>query len=140
MFELNKAAALASAALDAREAVTGSYKVGARIGGPTLGAAFAAAAAAAQASNIAAIASTSFGSGVAPGVGATAAQPVVDVGSGGNASEPGGGAPAGPAANQTLTVSGITADALFDGDSIRGLVQQIVEFQRDGGNVIIGDR
>lgn len=140
MFELNKAAALASAALDAREAITGSYKVGARIGGPKLGAAFAAAAAAAQASNIAAIASTSFGGGVAPGVGATAAPPVVDVGSGGNASGAGNNNAGSPASNQTLTVSGITADALFDGDSIRGLVQQIVEFQRDGGNVIIGDR
>lgn len=69
MFQINKAAAIASALLDAREAVTGAYKVGARIGGPPVGAAFAAVAAAAQAANVAAIASTSFdggGSGTTP--------------------------------------------------------------------------
>ncbi|MEE4384159.1 MAG: hypothetical protein V2J02_19340 [Pseudomonadales bacterium] len=132
MFELNKAAALANAALDAREAVTGAYKVGARIGGPPLGAAFAAAAGAAQAAQISAIAGQSFGSGVAPSVGSTPAPPVTPVDGGGNAAAGGGGGVA-----KTLTVRGIDRDSLFDGASVRRLAEQLLEFQRDGGRVVL---
>ena len=133
MFELNKAAALANAALDAREAVTGAYKVGARIGGPPLGAAFAAAAGAAQAAQISAIAGQSFGSGTAPSVGSTPAPPVTPVDGSGNAAAGGGGG----GVAQTLTVRGIDRDSLFDGASVRRLAEQLLEFQRDGGRVVL---
>jgi hypothetical protein len=62
LFEIGKAAATANALIDARAAIAGAYKVGARIGGPKLGAAYAAAAGAAQFSNIAAIQRQTFGS------------------------------------------------------------------------------
>ena len=71
MFEINKAAAVASATIDAWEAITGAYKVGARIGGPPLGAAFAAGAAAFQWPKIDAIMSTTFGGGGGSGSGLT---------------------------------------------------------------------
>jgi hypothetical protein len=45
MFEIGKAAAVAGAIVDGYAAITGAYKVGAKIGGPVLGGAFAAAAA-----------------------------------------------------------------------------------------------
>lgn len=61
-FELDKAAKIAQALLSARQSVVDAYAFGTKLGGPGLGLAFAGVAAAAQAANIAAIASTSFGS------------------------------------------------------------------------------
>jgi hypothetical protein len=62
MFEVGKAAAIAGALVDGYAAVVGAYKAGAKIGGPVLGAAYAATAAAAVATQINAIRSQSFGS------------------------------------------------------------------------------
>lgn len=62
LFEIGKIAALSQATIDGYAAVTGAYKIGSGIGGPALGAAFAAAAGIAQAANLARIAGTSFGS------------------------------------------------------------------------------
>lgn len=59
-FELEKAAAIARALISARQSVVDAYAFGTKLGGPILGATFAAVAAAAQAANIAAIASTSY--------------------------------------------------------------------------------
>jgi hypothetical protein len=63
LFEINKAASIANALLAARESVTSAYRFGARIGGPFLGAAFAATAALATATQVRQLASTSFNSG-----------------------------------------------------------------------------
>lgn len=63
MFEIGKAAAIANALIDGKAAVLGAYKVGSRIGGPPVGAAFAGAAAAATYSQIQSIRSQSFGGG-----------------------------------------------------------------------------
>lgn len=62
MFEIGKIAATAQAVIDGIAAVQGSYKVGASIGGPPLGAAFAATAGVATLANIQQIQSTQFGS------------------------------------------------------------------------------
>jgi hypothetical protein len=71
LFAIGKAAALAQATIDGYAAIQGAYKTGAVIGGPPLGAAFAAAAAAATAVNIAKIAATGLRRGIdsVPGVG-----------------------------------------------------------------------
>jgi hypothetical protein len=71
LFAIGKAAALAQATIDGYAAIQGAYKSGAVIGGPPLGAAFAAAAAAATAVNIAKIAATGLRKGIdsVPGVG-----------------------------------------------------------------------
>ena len=66
MFEINKAAAIGGALLDAKEAIVGAYKFGAKIGGPPLGAAMAGTAAAATATQVQAIRATSFGGGTTP--------------------------------------------------------------------------
>lgn len=62
MFEIGKAAATAGAIVDGIAAVQGAYKQGAKIGGPALGAAFAASAAVATLANIKQIQSTQYGS------------------------------------------------------------------------------
>jgi hypothetical protein len=71
LFAIGKAAALAQATIDGYAAIQGAYKSGSVIGGPPLGAAFAAAAAAATAVNIAKIAATGLRRGIdsVPGVG-----------------------------------------------------------------------
>ena len=58
MFEIGKAASIAGAIVDGIAAVQGAYKQGAKIGGPPLGAAFAASAAVATLANIKNIQST----------------------------------------------------------------------------------
>lgn len=63
MFQIHKIAALSEGALNLRSAVMGSYKVGASIGGPPLGAAFATISLAAQVANLTAIASSQYGGG-----------------------------------------------------------------------------
>jgi hypothetical protein len=64
LFAIGKAAAIAQAAIDGYAAAQGAYKVGAGIGGPILGAIFAAAAAAASAVNISNIAATNLATGI----------------------------------------------------------------------------
>lgn len=69
--EIGKAAAMAQATIDMYAAISGAYKQGAIIGGPALGAAFAAAAGIAQAANLAKISGVGLANGIdsVPGVG-----------------------------------------------------------------------
>src|SRR5690554_359764 len=67
MFRIGKIAAVAQALLAGREAIVNSYNAGTRIGGPPLGAAFAATAAAATAAQIASVKNTTFGGGATTG-------------------------------------------------------------------------
>jgi len=69
-FNIHKIASISQGLLDLRAAISGAYKVGARIGGPPLGAAFGAAAGLAQGANLAAIKNTQFGGGGGAGGGA----------------------------------------------------------------------
>jgi len=46
--------------------------------------------------------------------------------------------PAAAQQEQTLFVQGIDRKGLFDGETVRHLVGQIVEYQRDGGRIILG--
>jgi len=130
VFGSNKIAALANALLSAREAITGAYAVGARHGGPPLGAAFAAAAGAAQFAQVSAIRSTSLSGG----------GPAVASGGGGNsavAAQASAQAPSGP--TQTLQVAGISPGQLFSGQAVRDLASKLLDFQRDGGKVVFAD-
>lgn len=63
MFEINKVASLANAALMTPEAVMGAYSFGAKLGGPVLGAAMGALALGSQVAQMQSIASSSFGGG-----------------------------------------------------------------------------
>lgn len=126
MFEIGKAAALAQAVVDGYAAVVGAYKVGASIGGPALGAAYGISAALATAQQINAIRSQSFGGG-GGGTTGSATQTV--------------NAETTPVqsqqASQTMFVSGIEEGELFTGGRVRSLVGELLEYQRNGGQVIL---
>lgn len=123
LFEIGKAAAISNALIDAYAAITGSYKVGARIGGPPLGAAYAAASAAATFAQISAIRSQSYGGG---GGGA----------SGGGSATSNINEQSAPVARQqpverTVANVNLVGD-VFSRQTIIGLIEQMNELGDDG--------
>lgn len=131
MFNINKAASIANALLSARESVTSSYAFGAKIGGPKLGAAFAAVAIAATAAQVRQLSSTSFNSGAS-------AAGSVSASAGGGA---GGVVPSEtPAAQPVSTATGpqpqtVTIQLqgeMFGREQVRSLITQINEAVSDG--------
>jgi hypothetical protein len=124
LFKIGKAAALANAAVDAYASVTGAYKVGARIGGPPIGAAFATAAGIAQAVNIANIAKQKIGGGTAANAGSfSGGLPAV------NTAPAGGGA---QAPDQTISITGLNPGDLFTGSQVQALFGAINGGLADG--------
>jgi hypothetical protein len=117
MFELNKAAALAQAAVGLPAAIIDSYK---NAGGYPLGIAAAAAMAAAGAAQIAQIKNAKFGGGLAPSQAGTPATPVASA-----------------RAAQTINISGLSSDAIFSGSSVRGLLERLQEAINDGGTLVL---
>ncbi len=114
MFEIGKAASLANAIVSAYEAITSSYAAGSRIGGPPVGAAFAAAAGAASFAQVKAIQSQSFSAGAGgAGMSFQNGQPAMNAG--------GAVGPAQPSRNISISLSGST----FGAGGIRDLIQQI---------------
>jgi hypothetical protein len=127
-FEIMKAISVATAVVKGFEATVSAYAYGCTIGGPPLGVAMAAIAAAGTAAQIAAIIRTK-----PSGSGSTVTAPSSADGGGAAAAAPAGGA--GP--GTTLTVQGLEPSALFSGEMIRGLSQRLLQFQRDGGTVVL---
>ena len=128
MFNMNKAATLAEAVLDAYKAITGAYRWGVSKGGPPLGAAMAAAAGAFQFAQIRAISSQQYnGAGTtAPSVAAATpagATAVADVGGGGGGGDGG----------QTVTIN-LTGE-IFGREQVRNLITQINEAISDGSTL-----
>lgn len=131
LFEIGKVAAISQATINGIEATIASYKAGAQIGGPVLGAAFAATAAIATGVQIAKLSATSYGSGggnAAPGTPGSVAPSITQ-----DATAGAGGGPAGG----TLTVQGLTPGALFSGEAVAGLAEELLDYQRRGGNVVL---
>lgn len=124
MFEINKAASLASAVVNTAQGVTKALSQYP----PPLSFVMAAAQAAAGAAQISAISRSQFGSGTAPSQATTPATPVAPVGNNGG----GGGT------TSTLQVNGIAPEALFTGKVVRSLVGKINEHVRDGGTLEVG--
>ncbi len=119
MFAINKAGAIASAGVDT---FAGANKAFAQFGGGPVGFAMAAAVTAAGLANIAKIKSQTFGGGASGGGGAGAAPALPAGGQGG------GG---------TLTVQGLDPGSLFTGDAVAAMAEEFLEFQRNGGRVIL---
>lgn len=130
MFEIGKAFALAQSIVDGYAAIVGAYKVGASQGGPALGAAYAAAAAAATGARIAAIRSQSFNGGRQGNAGGSGTGSAT-----GNVSA--AGQPVQRQQSGTLTVQGISAGSLFTGEAVSELAQELLDYQRRGGNVVL---
>lgn len=127
LFEIGKIAALAQATIDGYAAIQSSYAQGAKVGGPAVGAAFAATAAVATAVQISNIASTSFGSG--GGSASTSSAGSTDVTANGAGSND---------TSRSLIIQGdFSSDSLFTGDAVRSLIDKIEEAQNDGYTVVI---
>jgi hypothetical protein len=131
MFNINKAASIATALLSARESITSAYAFGSKIGGPPLGAAFAATAAAATAAQVRQLASTSFNSGAsaagsvsAGGITAPSALPAATLPNTGGA----GGSLGGGGQTVTINLQGET----FGRDAVRNLITEINEAISEG--------
>ena len=132
LFEIGKVAALSQAVIDGYSSVLSSYKEGTKIGGPIVGAAFAATAGIATAVQISKISSASFGGGAAGGSGMDA-----------------GGTPnipeqqqqqtaAAPSQDRNLVVSGIDPGSIFSGDQVNGLLENIQGAIDDGFVLRVG--
>jgi hypothetical protein len=123
LFKVNKAAALANAGVNTAQGVTRALAEFP----PPVSFIMAGLQAAAGLAQIQAIKATSFGGG---GTGTTpsaaGSTPVVN-------SQP----VQQSAPSQRLVVEGISADSLFTGASVRNLAQRLLEFQSDGGKVVI---
>ncbi len=119
-FQLQKAASIAQAVVDGISAGISSYKAGAAIGGPVVGAAFAATSAAATGAMIAKLASASYGGGSSASVPTpSATTPAVQ-------------------SQQTLLVQGdFDSSQLFSGGAVRDLIDKIGEAQKDGYTVVM---
>jgi hypothetical protein len=117
-FKVSKALSIANAVVNTHEAVTAA--LAAKELPVFLRFAMAAAAAAKGAAQVAAIKRTEFGSGTTPTV---AGGPTVN------------GFPV--AQQQVLRVVGINANTLLSGDAVRDLAQRLLDFQRDGGKVVL---
>jgi hypothetical protein len=126
LFEIGKAAALANALIKAPESIINSYAHGTRLGGPPVGAAFAAVAAATTANMIGNIRSQSFGSS---GAGATTA-----------AGGAGGGQAMAASASQEqrqapleVRMSGLDAGSMFSGQMISTMFDRLRDEAGDRG-------
>lgn len=129
LFEIGKGSALALAVLNAKESIVSSYAAGSEIGGPPLGALYAAAAAAAQFANINAIRSTSFGSGAGSGSSIASASGVSVSDTLEASDELASDQSEDKAITKTVTinVSGIEEGALVSKETIRAIADQINE-------------
>lgn len=59
------------------------------------------------------------------------------VASGAGGSAGGGGAAPGPMAGQTMFVRGFSGQEFWSGDMVRGVVERLIDFQRDGGSIVL---
>jgi hypothetical protein len=129
MFNINKAASIANALLSARESVVSAYRFGSRIGGPPLGAAFAATAAAATASQIASLRSTSFNGG-ASAAGSVSAGGSIAPSQSIAATLPNTQAASGLSSGQAVTIQ--LQGETFGREAVRNLISEINEAISDG--------
>lgn len=130
-FGIAKAFSVATAVLKGYESITSSYAAGAAIGGPVLGAVFAGLAAVATAGQIASIMAVTSSSSGAPTVAGGSSSSAAAA-----AATPASAAP-GPNAGQTLTLQGLSTDQLYSGTAVRALVQQLIQYQKDGGTLVV---
>ena len=122
MFEIGKVAATANAVVNTYQ---GATKALAEVPYPFNFAAAASVVVAGMA-QVSAIQSTSFGGATAAA--STIGAPAVDSGAVGATSAPVGG---------TLTVEGLSASSLFTGDAVAAMAAELLDYQRQGGNVIL---
>jgi len=133
MFEINKAASLANAVIKGYESAVNAYSFGTKIGGPPVGAAMAALSVTATGAQISAIRSQSLGGGG----GGTDYAPSGSTAETGQTAMQGVQGQTGGGVGQVITIQGIGAGDVFSGDSVRNLIDQLIEAQRNGSKVVL---
>lgn len=128
IFGESKAIALAQAIINTAQAITRSL---AEYGATPLGLAAAAAAAAAGAAQIATITRTTKSS-KGGGGSANFVTPTVPA-----SSRASNGSSAAPGSQQTLFVRGLSASQLLSGEVVREFAQKLIDYQADGGKVVL---
>lgn len=128
-FSIFKAISAATALVKGYEAIVSAYAAGSKIGGPAVGAAFAGVAAAGVAAHILKLMSVNVGSG-GGGAGAVAS----GAGSGGGAAA--GAASPEPASPQQTMFLSINGN-FFGREQVRELAGKLIDFQSDGGKVVL---
>lgn len=137
MFEINKVASASNAAMRIPDMMSAAYNamVGIPYVGPVLGAAAAIAAGAFGAAQVSSIMSTSYGSGAKS---SSSGVPSASIGGAGSAEGAAGVAGQGPTATaHTLKVEEINPDGLFSGKTMRAFAEKLLDYQRDGGQVVL---
>lgn len=125
LFKIHQTAAISRAIIDSKTAIVGAYSFGASVGGPYVGAAFAAIAALTTLQEISSIRAQSFGGGGGGG-------------GGGGAASSGGSAPAAAesaGSARVVNIQGLNPGDLFTGSAVRGLLGQMQELIDDGAEV-----
>lgn len=130
-FNIQKAVSISETVINTYKSATGAYAALSSIPyvGPALGAAAAAAAVASGMANVAAIKGQQFGGGGS--VSASAAPSAPSIGGGG------GGGGVGASAGQSITIQGISSSDLFSGDSVRTLIDSLIDAQRNGAKIVL---
>jgi hypothetical protein len=128
MFNIQKAANISQAIMDTYAGATRALKdfpapFSYAVAGATLASGLA---------RVASIKSQTFG-GASAAAGGSAASGGVAAASG-MAAQGGGG---GGGMNQSITVQGIGADSLFSGDSVRTLIDRLIDAQRNGARIVL---
>lgn len=129
MFEANKAFAIGEAIISAYQGISKTLSA---YPWPVAGA-MAAKHAAVAFGQVSSIRRQSFGGGGAPSFSAAGSS------SGGMAAMAPSAASPAARATQTLQVSGISPDQLFSGQAVRELAGRLLDFQRDGGQVVFAN-
>ena len=123
LFQVGKAAALSQAIIDGYSSVLSSYKEGTKIGGPVVGAAFAATAGIATAVQISKISGASFGGGGSSAGGMASSAPSIPETQ---------QAAAAPQQDRNLVISGIDSGSLYSGEQLIQLMDNINGAVDDG--------
>jgi hypothetical protein len=130
-FEIMKGISMATALVKGYEATVSAYAQGSAIGGPMVGAAFAAIAAAGTAAVIAKLAMTRPG-------GAQETPSAPPTGGAEAATTSAGGSGGGGNGGQTIFIQGVKSGMNYSGDQLRELFKAINSHIADGGKIVMG--
>lgn len=131
LFEIGKVAAIANAVVAGTEAAVHSFNFGAKLGGPVLGGAMAAASLLATGVQIQSIRAQQFGGGSGNGSASGAASATAAVNAASTPVQPAGAA----GAPSSFTVAGLDPGALFTGAQVRSLMTRMNEESRTGSKL-----
>lgn len=121
-FKINKAISMATGAAKGIESAISAYAAGMTVGGPPVAAAYAAVSVATTAAQLAQL---------------NAVQPGSSGGGGGGSVSSSAAASAPAVQTLNLSLQGISASQFYSGDQVRELAQTLVQYQRDGGQLVL---